>query len=807
LWQTAEWKQLAVGGTVPDGRINHSLCALDKQLYLFGGAFKGVAFGDVHRLDSATHEWFLLKTAGFQPTPRSAHTAAFIGPNMFVFGGTSGDSSLGDLLFLDTVTVSWCRPRTSQLPRRRANHAASVVGGRLVVFGGGDGGQFFSDLIVLDTVARVSNEPLPTDESAANAAAVELPRKAVVPSGKKEGKRKVTFGGAVRATQGLLAIKGPEDAGQPGSSDLHAASPPGAHLLALTGPQHVGQQIATPASGVIVPAGAHPPADEGGTGDGTAASTAAADEEGGLFHRLRETEAAKSDALALVVKHQQAAVEVEQKQRRTLRDVLDTEQRQGPKRDQVEEREERKLRDEQEAANEREKLLTLSLPPEMSYAREMSDQERLLYKGAGREEDAWLYDCKSVVDWLRNWSLGKIIHLFQEHEIDLAIAIDLHEEDLQEMGIAEKGKRKRVMVAVDNLRDWAIRASRQRYRSEQLFIGRYAVSGTADWGTAMVMTGTDAKTGRPVCLKVTSDATQFEAELRCRRLLSSEYVVELFDSVSDTFGNHTMILEYGETSLREFLKTAQLSTAERRQIAERLIAIARSVHAAGVIHADLRPEHLFFVGGEWKLMDLTQALLKGEPLPASCGLQPIAYCAPEVADLVIRRQNANGKPLLHQTPSRPSLDAWGLGLTLFELFGGVPLFPAARNVEHLKALLDGTVEISLGTVEPAPARHLLQKLLRLEPTERASLDDAARHAWLVGGLDTVELSSSFSGLQQQQEFTQQQLVRVQAELRTSEKLAREEEESRSRFENEQQKRMDTEQRRRRSILAGAVGSK
>ena len=32
-----EWKQLAVGGTVPDGRINHSLCALDRQLYLFGG--------------------------------------------------------------------------------------------------------------------------------------------------------------------------------------------------------------------------------------------------------------------------------------------------------------------------------------------------------------------------------------------------------------------------------------------------------------------------------------------------------------------------------------------------------------------------------------------------------------------------------------------------------------------------------------------------------------------------------------------------------------------------------------------------
>ena len=49
----------------------------------------------------------------------------------------------------------------------------------------------------------------------------------------------------------------------------------------------------------------------------------------------------------------------------------------------------------------------------MSYAREMGDEERILYKGAGRAEDAWLYDCKSVVEWLRKWSLGKIIYMFQ----------------------------------------------------------------------------------------------------------------------------------------------------------------------------------------------------------------------------------------------------------------------------------------------------------------------------------------------------------------------------------------------------------
>ena len=41
--------------------------------------------------------------------------------------------------------------------------------------------------------------------------------------------------------------------------------------------------------------------------------------------------------------------------------------------------------------------------------------------GAGVAEDAWLYDCTSIVDWLRHHSLGKLIHIFQEREVDLEI--------------------------------------------------------------------------------------------------------------------------------------------------------------------------------------------------------------------------------------------------------------------------------------------------------------------------------------------------------------------------------------------------
>ena len=70
-----EWQQIQVGGTVPDGRINHTLCAYGRTLYLFGGAFKGTPFGEVYALSTDEHRWEMVQTSGLQPEPRSSHIA------------------------------------------------------------------------------------------------------------------------------------------------------------------------------------------------------------------------------------------------------------------------------------------------------------------------------------------------------------------------------------------------------------------------------------------------------------------------------------------------------------------------------------------------------------------------------------------------------------------------------------------------------------------------------------------------------------------------------------------------------------
>lgn len=68
----ATWAQPAVGGSVPDGRVNHSLCAHERRLYSFGGAAKGAPFSDLHCFDVDAHSWSKLTPVGTNPPGNSA---------------------------------------------------------------------------------------------------------------------------------------------------------------------------------------------------------------------------------------------------------------------------------------------------------------------------------------------------------------------------------------------------------------------------------------------------------------------------------------------------------------------------------------------------------------------------------------------------------------------------------------------------------------------------------------------------------------------------------------------------------------
>ena len=62
------------------------------------------------------------------------------------------------------------------------------------------------------------------------------------------------------------------------------------------------------------------------------------------------------------------------------------------------------------------------------------------------------------------------------------------------------------------------------------------------------------------------------------------------------------------------------------------------------------------------------------------------------------------------------------------------------------------IEPSLGCVSDLQARHLLQKMLHRDPGARLPSSKVLKHGFLTGGLDTVQMESTFGPMQKGQLF-------------------------------------------------------
>jgi len=243
-------------------------------------------------------------------------------------------------------------------------------------------------------------------------------------------------------------------------------------------------------------------------------------------------------------------------------------------------------------------------------------------------------------------------------------------------------------------------------------------------GSGIVYRGRQVAFDRPVAVKVVA-AGGTDSETRRRwerevaaigRLTNHPNVVPVFDAgtLEDGTSYLVMPLVPGGTLGDRLRRGGPMDPAEVASIGSKLAGALVAVHAAGVLHRDVKPDNvLLSAHGEAQLTDFGIARLQDVTATLSGSLQAtVSYAAPEVL--------AGGE-------ATEATDVYGLGATLYACLTGLAPHPPVPG-EHLaasvrRAIEDDPPSLAGAGVPPALAT-VVERALSRDPAQRQS--DAVR---------------------------------------------------------------------------------
>ncbi len=230
----------------------------------------------------------------------------------------------------------------------------------------------------------------------------------------------------------------------------------------------------------------------------------------------------------------------------------------------------------------------------------------------------------------------------------------------------------------------------------------------------------DAQVGRRVAIKVLAvpetmgmreRAARMEREARVVSRLAHPNLVTIHE-VGREEGRPYLVMEFltGRT-LRERLQKGPLPLDEAAHVLGQAAAGLDAVHAAGVIHRDIKPgSFMLQLDGTVKLMDFGLARQEDDTVVTQADMMvgSPTYMAPE---------QINGEEV------GPAGDVWALGVVLYEMLAGRPPFGGSR----IAAVLE-----QITTADPPPLRALPSAVQAV--LGRALAKDPARRYPSAGAL-------------------------------------------------------------------------
>eukprot|EP01036_Dinobryon_divergens_P025256 gene25256-33783_t len=257
-----------------------------------------------------------------------------------------------------------------------------------------------------------------------------------------------------------------------------------------------------------------------------------------------------------------------------------------------------------------------------------------------------------------------------------------------------------------------------------------------------------------VLRKCNAESKHFVRPLHDMLIPSGQFTVSGPSAAAAQFDRHVaMVLEMGEITLTDFLihNHQDLSPGKLIDIITCLVCMVSDAHTIGYVMMDIKDQNVmqFKIGrgnSLWKGIDLDSSLQVGSLLSESSFTATIRFMAPE---LLTRKE----------TRARQSMDIWSLGVLIFNILLckqrhtfwsqlGIYNDDAIRD-EVVKGRLtqkkvDDLIERSFLGSDNSSQRHFLQRMLKVEPSERCTihvLHDAA----LLKGTSSYSASTLYRG--------------------------------------------------------------
>ncbi|KAI8832564.1 kinase-like domain-containing protein [Chytriomyces cf. hyalinus JEL632] len=268
-------------------------------------------------------------------------------------------------------------------------------------------------------------------------------------------------------------------------------------------------------------------------------------------------------------------------------------------------------------------------------------------------------------------------------------------------------------------------------KEDGVVVSQYRLEKTIGQGTyGKVKLGVHIRTKERVAIKViekaqiksTKQVVRLQREIRFLKLLHHPHIVKVHD-VIETEAFIYIIMEYavGGELFDYIVANKRVKEREARSFFRMVLSAVDYCHKNAVIHRDLKPENLlldsqktikiidFGFGNNFKL---------DSQLDTFCG-SPF-YAAPEM--------------ILGKKYTGPEVDVWSLGVVLFALLCGHLPFDDDNMKELYKKIASGIYRCP-DYVSPN-AKHLIHRLVQVDPRHRATMSEVLAHPWVNDGYDS-----------------------------------------------------------------------